>query len=166
MPSALVVKKGVKSLSRTSSLRPRPWSVTANSTQTLRGGSSSPECRRDCPTDSVSTRRPEAVGGSPSGMACMPLRARLSSTCSTMVRSHSTGGQPGDTEVCTRMPSFLDCSVSSGMMASIRLSGATASRTCSRRRTKSATLLITRPARSACSLMRCMAWRRSLVGRP
>ena len=44
-----------------------------------------------------------------------------------------------------------------GITASIRASGAVISRTCSRRRTKSCTLLITRPARSACSAMRVMA---------
>ena len=164
MPSSLVVKNGVKSWAATVSEMPSPTSITANSTQRL------------CALDAARRRRkvstlsrgvglnPPACGAPGSSracMACMPLRERLSNTCSTIVRSHSTASQAWSTSITTRTPSLRACRLTSGMMASSSSRGCTASRTCSRRRTKSCTLFITLPARSACSAMRRIASRRS-----
>ena len=150
MPSALVVKKGVKSLSATAAEMPTPWSVTENMTQRVSAGITRRLSTRSL-ADSVLASR----------MACMPLRQRLSKTCSTMVRSHSTALQLSSTSINTRTCSLRACRLTSGMMASSNARGVTHSRTWSRRRTKSCTLLMTLPARSACSLMRLSASCRS-----
>ncbi|MNV65832.1 hypothetical protein D3C71_1585540 [compost metagenome] len=151
MPSGRVVKNGVKSLSATSWGMPDPRSVTANSIQPL--------CWFDAARRTRMSRM--RVGRAGSSMACMALRARLSSTCSTMVRSHNTGGRWGSSEVFTRTPSLRACRLTSGRMASSNCCAYTASRAWSRRRTKSWTLLITLPARSACRAICCMAMRTS-----
>jgi hypothetical protein len=83
-------------------------------------------------------------------MACMALRARFSSTCSTMVRSHQIPAGRSRAPDAHRQLARLQ--LTSGMTASISGAGrSTGSRTCSRRRTKSCTLRITRPAR--CGLL-------------
>jgi hypothetical protein len=51
-------------------------------------------------------------------MACIALRARLSSTCSTIVRSHSTIGRPGSSAMRMRTDSLRACRLTSGMTAS------------------------------------------------
>ena len=158
MPSALVVKKGVNNCCRTSGAMPGPKSATENASQRSRP---SPP-----PNPVVRLMRPTRISKTRSVMPgwsidCIALRARLSSTCSTMVRSHKTGGKSASTCVCTRTDSLRACRLTSGNTASNRAWGATASRAWSRRRTKSCTLLITLPARSACSAMRSMASARS-----
>ena len=155
MPSGRVVKNGVKSCWATFSEMPSPWSMTENSTHWLCALDAAGRMRNvstfsgACPDAAVSGGAP-----SPPCMACMPLRARFSSTCSTIVRSHSTAWQASSTSIATRTPSLRACKITSGMMASSSARGCTASRTLSLRRTKSCTLLMTLPARSACSAMR------------
>ena len=148
MPSSLVVKNGVNNWLATSGEIPSPWSMTANSTQALAALDAAGRTR------SVKTLAADAPSAC---MACMPLRARFSSTCSTMVRSQSTGLALASTCITTVTDSFRACRLTRGITASSSSRGVMASRAWSRRRTKSCTLLITLPARSACSAMRLMA---------
>lgn len=92
-------------------------------------------------------------------MAWMPLRARFNSACSPMVRSHRTcsTGSGSSTSIWARL--LHTCSRTSGGTASSNCAQPTTSRCRPRRQTKSCTLRMTRPARSACSPMRCRASR-------
>ena len=150
MPSGLVVKNGVNRCSATASSMPSPVSATRNSsTAWPAAGASTWAC-------SDSTRSPDW-----SAMACRPLRARFSSTCSIMVGSHQTAGRSGATSTCTRAPSLRACNCTNGSTVSTRACGATAWRAVLRSRTRSRTLWITLPARPACSAMRSSAVRSS-----
>ena len=90
-----------------------------------------------------------------SSMACMALRARFSSTCSTMVRSHSTGaGPPG----CPAPRARQSCA----RLQPVDQRQHGVEQACAGRRARLVAAahevvhaLITRPARSAWSAMRC-----------
>ena len=131
MPSALVVKKGVNSSAATASLMPLPESATLNSTDDTKPSAVTGSARA-C---SRSTRAPGT-----SSIACRPLRARLSSTCSIMVGSHHTAGNSGGTSSCTVAPSLRACNCTSGSTVSNSARGVTASRAVLRWRTRSRTL--------------------------
>ena len=90
-------------------------------------------------------------------MACMALRVRFSSTCSTMVRLHSTAGRWAGTFTRMVTSRLRACSSTSDEIDSYSARGVTASRDWLRRCTKSRTVLMTLPAREDCSPMRCMA---------
>ena len=149
MPSRLVVKKGLNNCADTSSAIPGPTSATSNISHCWcaleAAGSTRNDNRRTCWAKGISA------------MACMALRARLSSTCSTMVRSHNTGGKWAGQSIRTCTASLRACRCTSGITFSSNSRGVTGSCAWSRRRTKSCTLLMTWPARSACRAIRVMA---------
>ncbi len=134
MPSDLVEKKGENSRSPTS--REMPWPRSATLTATPPASGSTPAAMR-------STRR----AGSTSRMASMALRVRLSSTCSSITGSASTGGRPGSISVWIVTKCWLACSSASWIAPSTRAARSTLSRLGSRRFTKVCTLRMMWPAR-------------------
>ena len=107
MPSLRVVKKGVNRRRATSARDAR-----------RRRRSTLKVTQRACVwrTRSVSTRSARACSFS---IAWMPLRARLSSTCSTIVRSHTHARRRLGRSSSMRVPLLRACSRTSGSTASI-----------------------------------------------